>query len=288
MFAFELQFLKWLESIRSGFLTTLFEGITILGEETLVILLVVALWFAVDSKLAQKVFFVTICSTGLNGIVKNIAQVPRPFDKGITPVRQETATGFSFPSGHTQNFSTYSTLFAIKLKKNWLSILVAVLIALVAFSRLYLGVHYPSDVIVGLTLGIGMAFLGNYLFDRVADQKKLYLAVLAIFIPFILYFLIIANERFADFFKVFGMMGGLTLISFLQEKTAPISYDVAWWKKLIRIVIGVAIAFAFKEGLKILKMGNLHIDLLLDAFRYFAVVLAVGYLCPLLFKKTKL
>ena len=105
MFAFELQFLKWLESIRTGFLTGLFEGITMLGEETLIILLVVALWFAVDSKLAQKVFFVTICSTGLNGVVKNIAQVPRPFDKGVVAVRKETATGFSFPSGHTQNFS---------------------------------------------------------------------------------------------------------------------------------------------------------------------------------------
>ena len=118
MFAFELQFLKWLESIRTGFLTALFEGITILGEETLGILLVVALWFAVDSKLAQKVFFVTICSAGLNGIVKNVAQVPRPFDKGVLPVRQETATGFSFPSGHTQNFSTCSTVFAIKYKKS--------------------------------------------------------------------------------------------------------------------------------------------------------------------------
>ena len=288
MFAFELQFLKWLESIRTGFLTTLFESITILGEETLIILLVVALWFAVDSRLARKVFFVTICSTGLNGVVKNIAQVPRPFDKGITPVRQETATGFSFPSGHTQNFSTWTTLFAIKLKKNWLSILVGVLIALVAFSRLYLGVHYPSDVIVGLSLGIGMAFLGNYLFERVKDEKKLYLFVLAIFVPFVIYFLIVANERFADFFKVFGMMGGLTLLAFIQDNTTPLSYDVVWWKKLVRIVIGVAIAFAFKEGLKLLKMDNLHINLLLDTLRYFVVVFAVGYLCPLLFKKVKL
>lgn len=288
MFAFELQFLKWLESIRTGFLTAFFEGITILGEETLVILLVVALWFAVDSKLAHKVFFVTICSTGLNGIVKNIAQVPRPFDKGITPVRQETATGFSFPSGHTQNFSTWSTLFAIKFKKLWLSGLVAISIALVAFSRLYLGVHYPSDVIVGLALGVGMAFLGNYLFDHVKDEKVLYTAVLAIFIPFIVYFLIVANERFADFFKVFGMMGGLTLLAFLQNKTEPISYDVVWWKKLIRIVIGVALAFALKEGLKLLKMDILQVDLMLDAFRYFVVVFTVGYLCPLLFKKVKL
>ena len=288
MFAFELQFLKWLESIRTGFCTALFEGITILGEETLVILLVVALWFAVDSKLAQKVFFVTICSMGLNGIVKNIAQVPRPFDKGVVPVRKETATGFSFPSGHTQNFSTWSTLFAIKFKKKWLTGLVAACIALVAFSRLYLGVHYPSDVLVGVALGVGMAFLGDCLFERVKDVKKLYVAVWILFAPFIVYFLIVANERFADFFKVFGMMGGLVLVAFLQEKIQPLSYDVAWWKKLIRIVIGVALAFALKEGLKILKMGGLHLDLALDALRYFVVVLAVGYLCPLLFKKIKL
>ena len=288
MFGFELQFLKWLESVRTGFLTALFEGITILGEETLVILLVVALWFAVDSKLAQKLFFVTICSMGLNGIIKNIAQVPRPFDKGITPVRKETATGFSFPSGHTQNFTTWSVFFAIKFKKKWLTALVAILVALVAFSRLYLGVHYPSDVIVGIALGVGMVVLGDYLFEHVKDVRKLYTAVLIIFAPFIVYFLIVAHERFADFFKVFGMMGGLTLIAFLQEKGEPLTYDIAWWKKLIRIVIGVAIAFALKEGLKILKMDGVHVDLALDALRYFAVVFAVGYLCPLLFKKIKI
>ena len=288
MFGFELQFLKWLESIRTGFLTALFEGITILGEETLIILLVVALWFAVDSKLAQKMFFVTICSTGLNGVVKNIAQVPRPFDKGITPVRQETATGFSFPSGHTQNFATTSTFFAIKFKKKWFTILASVLIALVAFSRLYLGVHYPSDVIVGVAFGVGMAFLGNYLFDSAKDVKKLYVVTLLVFVPFIVYFLIGAHERFADFFKVFGMMGGLTLIGFLDEKTKLLSYDVPWWKKLIRIVIGVVIALALKEGLKVLKMGGVHVELLIDALRYFAVVFAVGFLCPLLFKKIKL
>ena len=74
MFSFELNFLKWLESIRTDFLNSLFEGITILGEETLMILLVVALWFAVDKKLAQKLLFVTVSSLTVNGIVKNIAQ----------------------------------------------------------------------------------------------------------------------------------------------------------------------------------------------------------------------
>lgn len=159
MFAFELEFLKWIESWRTDLLNTLFESITFLGEETLIILLVVALWFAVDKKLAQQVFFVTATSLSVNGIIKNFAKVPRPFTKGVSCVRLDTATGYSFPSGHTQGFASWSSFFAIKLKKTWLSILVGVLITLVAASRLYLGAHYPSDVIVAVVLGVGLSVL---------------------------------------------------------------------------------------------------------------------------------
>ena len=82
MFGFELDFLKWLEGLRTDFLNTVFEGITFLGEETLVILLVVALWFAVDKKLAQKVFFITVTSLSLNGIIKILPGSPVPLPRG--------------------------------------------------------------------------------------------------------------------------------------------------------------------------------------------------------------
>ena len=289
MFAFELEFLKWLEGLRTGFLNSLFEGITMLGEETLIILLVVALWFAVDKKLAQQVFFVTATSLSVNGIVKNFAQVPRPFTKGISCVRVDTATGYSFPSGHTQGFATWSSFFAIKLKKHWLGILVGLLIALVAFSRLYLGAHYPSDVIVAIVLGFGLSALGNYLFTKVKDAKKLYLGAFLVLTPFALYFLCVGEPLFADLFKTLGMIGGMVAVSFLDEKTESLSYDVAWWKKLVRIVLGVALAVALKEAMKLLNVIDvIQISLLIDAVRYFTVVMAVGYLCPLLFKKINL
>ena len=289
MFAFELEFLKWLEGLRTSFLNVVFEGITLLGEETLIILLVVALWFAVDKKLAQQVFFVTATSLSVNGIIKNFAKVPRPFTKGISCVRPDTATGYSFPSGHTQGFATWSSFFAVKFKKIWLTILVSVLVVLVGISRLYLGAHYPSDVIVAVALGVGLSVLGNYLFEKVKDVKKLYLGTLLILTPFIVYFLFVADPLFADLFKTFGMVGGMVAVSFLDEKTEPLSYDVVWWKKLIRIVVGVVLAVALKEVIKLVNVFDvMQISLLIDALRYFVVVMAVGYLCPLLFKKIKL
>ena len=289
MFAFELEFLKWLEGLRTSFLNVFFEGITILGEETLIILLVVALWFAVDKKLAQQVFFVTAASLSLNGIIKNFARVPRPFTKGINSVRLDTATGYSFPSGHTQGFATWSSFFAAKFRKTWLSILVGILVVSVAVSRLYLGAHYPSDVIVGVALGVGVSVLGNYLFGKVKDVKKLYLWTFLILVPFVVYFLCVADPLFADLFKTFGMVGGMVLVSFLDEKTQPLSYDVAWWKKLFRIVLGVVLAVALKEAIKLVNVFEvMQISLLIDAARYFIVVMTVGYLCPILFKKIKL
>ena len=289
MFNFELEFLKWLEGLRTNFLNAVFEGITLLGEETLIILLVVALWFAVDKKFAQHVFFVTATSLSINGIIKNFAKVPRPFTKGISCVRPDTATGYAFPSGHTQGFATWSSFFAVKFKKTWLTILVGVLVSLVAISRLYLGAHYPSDVIVGVALGLGFAILGNYLFEKVKDVKKLYLGTLLILMPFIVYFLFVADPLFADLFKTFGMVGGMVAVSFLDEKTEPLSYDVVWWKKLIRIVLGVVLAVVLKEVIKLVNVFEImQISLLIDALRYFIVVMAVGYLCPLLFKKIKL
>ena len=289
MFAFELGFLKWLEGLRTSFLNAVFEGITLLGEETLIILLVVALWFAVDKKLAQQVFFVTITSLSVNGIIKNFAKVPRPFTKGISCVRLDTATGYAFPSGHTQGFATWSSFFAVKFKKTWLTILVGVLIVAVAVSRLYLGAHYPSDVIVGAALGVSIAVFGNYLFEKVKNVKNLYLGTFLVLTPFIVYFLCVADPLFADLFKTFGMIGGMVAVCFLDEKTKPLSYDVAWWKKIIRIVLGVVLAVSLKEIIKLVNVFDIiQISLLIDAIRYFIVVMTVGYLCPILFKKIKL
>lgn len=289
MFAFELEFLRYLESMRTELGNVVFQGITLLGEETLMILLVVTLWFAVNKQLAQRLLFITAGSLCVNGILKNLVQAPRPFTQGIRCVRPDTATGYSFPSGHTQGFATWSTAFAILSRKVWLGVLVGVLIVLVGFSRLYLGAHYPSDVVVGILLGVGIAFGGNMLFDRVRDTGRLFLGTVLAFTPFFVYFLFAPNALFADAYKTFGMLCGMTLVVYLDQGQATLAYDVPWWKKLLRIVIGVALAMVLKEGIKALNVfGILQVSLVFDAVRYFVVVFVVGYWCPLLFRRMHL
>lgn len=289
MFAFELDFLKWLESIRTDFWNIFFQGITAIGEEILMIIIVVTLWYAVNKRLAQRILYITASSLCLNVIVKNFTKIPRPFMKGVNCLRADTATGYSFPSGHTQMFSTWSTSFAIKYKKLWITILTIVLILLIGFSRMYIGAHYPSDVIAAIIIGVGLSFLGNMLFDKIKDTKKLYLGTLLLFMPFIVYFLFRADPLFEDLYKLFGMICGLTLVAYLDEKCEDLSYDVSWWKKLLRIVIGVAVAFVLKEGIKAINVFEIvQISLLFDVLRYFVVIFSLGFLCPALFKKINL
>ena len=290
----ELEFLKYLSECRTGFLNTFFEAITALGEEALIIVVMATVYYVFDKKLAQKVFFITMVSLSANGIVKNIARVPRPFALGeILPVRGETATGYSFPSGHTQNFSTWSMALSLHFKKKFAIVLSLFLSLLVAFSRMYLGVHYPSDVIVGLALGLGFAVVGNILYDKVQNKNLLYILSSFALTPFMIAFLALGDPLFEDFFKFYGLFVGLALSVVLEEKYIRIENGGKLWHRILRVAIGVAVAFSFKEGLKelfySLEVSSLpRVALAFDSVRYFVIAVAEILVCPLLFKKIKI
>ena len=290
MMDYQIEFLRLLEGMRTDFLIRLFEGITMLAEETLMIFAVVTLWFAVDKKIAQKLFFVTAFSLGVNGVIKNFVKMPRPFADGkVSCVREYTATGYSFPSGHTQNFATWSTLVALKIKKLSVWIVTVVLILLVAFSRMFLGAHYPMDVIAGAVLGVLFAVVGNAIYEKTEDKSKLFMWATAIFAPFIIWFVIFPNPLYGDFLKVYGMIAGAFPGLKLEEKYAPLSYDVPIFKKAIRVVLGIFIALVFKAGLKTLFATEIvRLGLVFDAVRYFMLLFIMVGLCPLLFKKLKI
>lgn len=286
----ELRFLTFLESLRTDFSVEIFEYITMLGEETILILMVAILYFAFDKKLAMRIGYITITSMCVNNTLKNLVKRPRPFVAGdVKPARAHTAMGYSFPSGHTQTIATWATTFAMYFKKKWVSLLAGIAIIAVAFSRLFLGVHYPSDVIVGAVLGIVMAVGLSIICDKTEDLHKLYGITCLVMLPFAVFFWVTADPLYDDFLKLYGMITGLYFATRIEEKYAPIAYDVPWWKKVLRIIIGLMVVLAIKEGTKLLDVtGILRISLVTDMVRYLLMVVAGFGFCPVMFKKWRL
>ena len=291
MFPNEITFLQTLEGIRTEFLNKLFEFVTMFGEETLLIVFVCIMYFVFDKMLARRIFFITAASLGVNGIMKNFAKVPRPFANGeVTCVRPDTATGYSFPSGHTQNVATWTSAFAVYLKKWWMTIIAVTLTIAVGFSRMYLGAHYPSDVIVGAFVGVLFAILGNIAYDKIENKNIIHASVVVAYAPFIVFFLFSgANELYADLYKLYGMLVGFLSGTMFDDKYVGMKCEGPMWKRFLRVVISVTLVLAVKEGLKLVFVfQNIQLSLIFDGVRYFFVVFTILGFCPWLFKKIKI
>lgn len=176
----EASFLYWIqENLRNGFFNVFFNLITFLGEKGwfFIALSVILLIFRKTRK-AGTTLSLACAFDGLivNVILKNIFQRVRPFRIGsMVGVLQPAAwivpgeTSYSFPSGHTGiSFAVAFATFGVLPKKY--SVILVVLAALTAFSRLYLGVHYPTDIAVGILCGAAAAALSHLVLHFVSKK----------------------------------------------------------------------------------------------------------------------
>ncbi len=177
MNVFELKFLDFLaENMRCGFLDFLMPKITLLGNAGLFwIALAVVLLIPKKTRRAGVAMGIALV-LGLifcNGTLKPLVARVRPYDvKGIMPYLIEVQHDFSFPSGHTTaSFEGAAVVFLYN--KKW-GIAALVLAALIAFSRMYLYVHYPSDILAGVVLGVLFAYIGMRVSNKVFEliEKK--------------------------------------------------------------------------------------------------------------------
>ena len=109
-----------------------------------------------------------------NGILKHLVERPRPWltVEGLTPLIAEHDPN-SFPSGHTSASFAAASAWCRTLPRRWMGVTAVVLAALMGFSRLYVGVHFPSDVLAGVLVGLFCGWLACLLWQRFAAWKGL-------------------------------------------------------------------------------------------------------------------
>lgn len=204
----QLEILMYLQSIRSPILNALFLILTISTEVPIIVLFSALMYWCINKKYGQRLLFSLIGNFVVNTGIKEYVRAPRPIGtEGLESLRISTATGYSFPSGHTQTATSFWTSFMILAKNNWMYILGIIMILAVGTSRLYLGVHWPIDVVFGWILGILFSVIFIKVFDYVDESKKYWiLLLLLVMLSVVGYFL--NSESYIEYF---GILTGFVL-----------------------------------------------------------------------------
>jgi membrane-associated phospholipid phosphatase len=137
----------------AGWLAAPMQFFTFLGTEEFFLLVMPALYWCVDAGLGLRLAVILIASNGLNHLLKLAFHLPRPYWVDTRVHALTTETSYGLPSGHAQNGLAVWGFLAEHMKRRWAWIAALALVGLISLSRVYLGVHFPGDVLGGWVAG---------------------------------------------------------------------------------------------------------------------------------------
>lgn len=291
-----------LEKIRTPFWNGVMSAVTQLGGEVIFIVAAVVVFWCVSKWEGYYLMTVAFCGTVLNQFLKLICRVPRPWvrDPNFTIVEsaRAEATGYSFPSGHTQNAIGLFGGMARWGGRRWVRLGLTALALIIAFSRMYLGVHTPADVGVSLVLAAALV-LGLYPLMRRAQEKPRYMgyvlaAMLVVSGAFVVFVETCGfpadmdaenlDSGIGNAWKMLGAVAGMTLAWLLDRRYIHFETQAVWWVQVIKVAVGMALLLAIKSGLKAPLLALLGHEGLAGGVRYFLLVLVAGAVWPLVFR----
>ena len=288
-------------AIRNPVLDQVMSLITRLGEEAIFLVVALLVYWCVDKHKGYYLMTIGFVGTILNQFLKLLFRIPRPWvlDPSLEIVESARpgATGYSFPSGHTQSaVGTYGALARMS-ERRWVKILCWAVVILVPISRMYLGVHTPMDVGVSAVIALALVFLLPPFF-RAARRRPVLLyglfAVMALLaVGYVLFVELwpfpadIDPENYASGVKnaytLLGAVLGINVVHYVDDHFLGFATDAPLAGQILKLVLGLVLVLVLKTLMKEPLYALFGGHYAADALRYFLVVGIAGCLWPMTF-----
>ena len=291
-----MTFLWMLEGIRTPFLDKLMQFVTYFGQELIIIGVICTFYWCVDKRFAYLLGF-TYFTAGLGvQALKITFRIPRPWilDPAFQAVESamEGATGYSFPSGHTQSATCLFFPLSLYVSRFQAKVLCVLAFLLIGFSRMYLGCHTPKDVFVSMGLSLVVASV-IWKFQAVLLDDTHHLKLIAA----VLVFLSLATAAYSLFLRSSGTIETKYAMDCCKAAGAGFGFSIGWYvertklnfdtrtgglkTQILKLLFGLIAALLIKEGFSLIFGGSI----LSKMCEYFILVLWVIVIYPYLFQR---
>lgn len=295
-----MDFLRFLEGIRTPAMSVFMSLITYCGDEILFMALALTVFWCISKRDGYYIFIVGFLGMVCNQFLKLFFRIPRPWvldpDFTIVESARAAATGYSFPSGHTQNIVGTMSCVTLMTKQKKIRIAAIVLMILVPFSRMYLGCHTPLDVGVSFLLALTLAFILRPVVVESEHKPQLLWGALVLSLiavqfywGFVTLYSFPADIDAENLYSgtknactLLGCLAGLIVIKALDDRFIHFQVEAVWWAQVLKVVLGLTLIVGIRAGLKA-PLQAIMPEFPAAAVRYFFMVLFAGAVWPLTF-----
>ncbi len=295
-FPWETVFIQWLQGFASPLMTAIASFFTMFGEELVLVAIAGFIYWCYDKQWGRDIATILLPTMLAGSLVKNIVLRRRPYMDhsniqclkrvdADAPLYDIAAQGYSFPSMHAANTWSIFGSLAIKVRKNWFRVLTGIVLFLIGLSRVFVGVHYPTDILAGWVLG-GIIIAMIFLIQRKIHNSLVYLAILGLLaLPGWFYC------KSNDFFSAYGLMVGIFTGFAVEERFVKFENTRSVLRSILRLIGGIVLFLGLNTLLKLpfsaalLESGSFAAHLI-RALRYAIVSFIFICVYPIVFQYT--